>query len=511
MHDQSSRSGAFPAVKTCHWRGLKGPYLTLVLLCLLVSGCSRPTVLERIQQEQVLHVITRDAPAIYYQDQDGPGGVEYELAKRFADHLGVELRLQVADNLGEIFSILDQDYTHFAAAGLSVTESRRQRFRFSPPYMQARPLVIFRRGVDRPLEPADLEGLKLVVLANSSHEQRLVRLAKLHPGISWTARADIDSLGLLAAVNEGEFDAAVLDSNELAMNHVFFPDVLKGFPLAAKVDFAWAFPAGADDSLLNEARSFFRDIRQNGTLAQILERHYGHLDRLNYVGARTFVHHLRRRLPTYQALFLEAAETYDVDWRLLAAIGYQESHWRPNAVSPTGVRGLMMLTQNTAEYIGVSDRLDPRQSIMGGARYFKRVLGMIPENIKEPDRTWFALASYNVGFGHLEDARILAETDGKNPDRWLDVKEYLPLLAHKEWYSKTKHGYARGYEPVVYVQNIRRYFDVLAWMEPADPSAQMVAEEEEESLEQTLELPAGETDVADLDSSPVLPLMPAAL
>ncbi|MGO1693869.1 MAG: transglycosylase SLT domain-containing protein, partial [Marinobacter sp.] len=188
------------------------------------------------------------------------------------------------------------------------------------------------------------------------------------------------------------------------------------------------------------------------------------LDHLNYVGARTFMHHVENRLPSYESLFRDHASIFNMDWRLLAAIGYQESHWRPNAISPTGVRGLMMLTRNTANYIGINNRLDAEESIQGGAKYFRMVHKKIPERIAEPDRTWFALASYNVGYGHLEDARRLTEGAGKNPDRWMDVKEFLPLLAQKEWYKQTRYGYARGHEPVLYVQNIRRYYDVLARM-----------------------------------------------
>ncbi|MCP4055747.1 MAG: transglycosylase SLT domain-containing protein, partial [Pseudoalteromonas sp.] len=181
--------------------------------------------------------------------------------------------------------------------------------------------------------------------------------------------------------------------------------------------------------LAKAARQFLESLETNGTLAQISERFYGHLDRLNYVGARTFMHHVENRLPKYESLFRDYAREFNMDWRLLAAIGYQESHWRPNAVSPTGVRGLMMLTRNTASHIGINNRLDAEESIQGGAKYFRIVHEKIPERIPEPDRTWFALASYNVGFGHLEDARRLTEGAGRDPDRWMDVKEFLPLLA----------------------------------------------------------------------------------
>jgi membrane-bound lytic murein transglycosylase F len=158
------------------------------------------------------------------------------------------------------------------------------------------------------------------------------------------------------------------------------------------------------------------------------------------------------------------------DGRLLAAIGYQESHWDPAAISPTGVRGLMMLTRNTASVLGVEDRIDPAQSIPGGAKYLEQLKARLPSSIKEPDRTWFALASYNVGYGHVQDARAITEQMGKEPDLWAHVKDNLPLLAQHSWYSNTRHGYARGWEPVMYVENIRNYYDILVWLTEGDDS-----------------------------------------
>jgi len=124
----------------------------------------------------------------------------------------------------------------------------------------------------------------------------------------------------------------------------------------------------------------------------------------------------------------------------------------------------MMLTQNTAQAMGVSNRLDAKQSIMGGAKYLAKIKDELDDSIAEPDRTWFALAAYNVGTGHLEDARTLAKREGLNPNKWLDVKKMLPRLAQKQWYSKTRYGYARGGEPVHFVANIRRYYDILTWV-----------------------------------------------
>ena len=216
-----------------------------------------------------------------------------------------------------------------------------------------------------------------------------------------------------------------------------------------------------DNSLFDEATKFIEKIKLNGQLAKLEERYFSHVEDFDYVETRKFLRHVDERLVHYLPDFLMASETHQMDWRLLAAIGYQESHWNPRGKSPTGVRGIMMLTRTTASDLGSSDRANPKSSIMGGARYFKQLKERIPVRIPDPDKTWFALAAYNVGYGHLNDARKLAEKLGKNPDLWVDLKEILPLLSQKQYYSDLKYGYARGTEPLLYVQRIRNYRQVL--------------------------------------------------
>ena len=283
------------------------------------------------------------------------------------------------------------------------------------------------------------------------------------PDLSWEERPQTDNEELLRLVAEGEIDLTVANSNEVTLNRRFYPELRVAFNLTEAQPLAWVFPADRDDSLYRSARDFFGDIKDNGTLHQILERYYGHARRLDYVGTRTFLRHIEERLPRFQAAFESAAAAQGLDWRLLAAIGYQESHWNPRAKSPTGVRGLMMLTQKTAGQLGVDNRLDPEQSIMGGAEYLKGVRDRVPQRIPEPDRTWMALAAYNVGFGHLEDARKLTQSQDGDPDKWVDVMKRLPLLSQRKYYIHTRHGYARGHEPVQYVQNVRSYYDILVW------------------------------------------------
>lgn len=453
----------YPRHLTPYRRTLRG-ILTMLMVALFVSGCSRPDTLARVKAEGVLHVITRNAPSIYYEDREGPTGFDHELARRFADHLGVDLRVRLADGNSEILRVLDDGYAHIGFTGLSADRDWGDRFRSLANGLTSESVMIYHRGLEHPDSVEDLleQQVTIHVAGESNHLPHLQALQTTHPDLSYQIHQGLDAAGILERVESGEFPSAVVDANELALNHVFYPNVKRAFSVSDQEAIAWLFPTSNDGSLYDEARRFLQTIEKDGTLAHLRERFYGHLDQLGYVGALTFEEHIQERLPQYVDTFRDFGDETGLDWRLLAAIGYQESNWRRDAVSPTGVRGLMMLTRTTAEHIGIDNRLNPQESIEGGARYFRQVHRMIPEHVQEPDRTWFALASYNVGFGHLEDARRLAEAAGRNPDRWLDVKEFLPLLSQKEWYSKTRHGYARGHEPVIYVQNIRRYYDVLA-------------------------------------------------
>ncbi|RMH06330.1 MAG: soluble lytic transglycosylase fused to an ABC-type amino acid-binding protein [Nitrospirae bacterium] len=182
---------------------------------------------------------------------------------------------------------------------------------------------------------------------------------------------------------------------------------------------------------------------------------------LPWYDKQRFFLHIQTRLPAYRSHFQQAAQRYGLPWTLLAAQAYQESRWHPLATSPTGVRGLMMLTKTTAADLGITNRLDPRQSIFGGAQYFASLLAQLSKHIPEPDRIWIALAAYNVGLGHIKDAQLLARRLGKNPHSWEDLKTVLPLLARKQYYQTLPYGYARGWEPVQYVKRIRAYRRLL--------------------------------------------------
>jgi len=277
---------------------------------------------------------------------------------------------------------------------------------------------------------------------------------------------------LLEMIETREIMYTVVKSNDLAIMRHYFPEIRAAFHIADPRPLAWAYKKSDDTSLRQAIDTFFDDLVQQGVLSDLLEYFYGPAEHFDYVDSRAFVDRYTRLLPMYQPAFEQAAVEYNLDWRLLAAVSYQESHWNRKARSPTGVRGMMMLTINTAKSMGVKNRLDPDESIMGGAGYLRNLMDKLPDRITEPDRTWLALAAYNVGYGHLEDARIITDKQGGDPDNWHNVKERLPLLSKKKWYKNTRYGYARGYEAKHFVRNIRRYYNTLVQLTQPQPDVE---------------------------------------
>jgi len=431
---------------------------------LTLTGCVETTsTLEQVKSQGELVIVTRNGPTTYYEGPFGPTGPEYDIAKLFADHLGVKLRVKTASNFNNIIPMVAQREAHLAAAGLTITSERQNRVRFSTAYQTISQQVVYRSSDKRPESLHDITNDSMEVIAGSSHAARLQKVSMQYPELNWAESNEIDSDELLSRVWNRETRYAIADSNEVQMNQRFYPELRVAFDFTGPQQLAWAFPIGDDHSLYLEAQQFFKMIKKNGQLNQIMERHYGHIQDFDYVGTRTFMRHINKRLPRYIEHFHEAAEQNLMDWRLLAAVGYQESHWNSRAVSPTGVRGIMMLTRATAADMGYENRLKPRNSILGGGRYLAQLKKRLPKRIQDPDRTWFALAAYNIGMGHLHDARIITQKRGGNPDKWMDVKENLPLLMQKRWYKNTKYGYARGNEALRYVENIRSYYDILVW------------------------------------------------
>ena len=452
------------------------PFLPLgVLLALaLLSGCSpRPAALDEIRARGELKVVTLNSPTSYYYGAHGAEGLELELARAFAEQLGVALVMYPVADITAIKAELAQGHADIAAAGLTVDGSWKPFGDASHNYGSVQQLVVYRRDGKRPRSTLQLESAKLAVRAGSAQERVLEHLKRtVAPGIDWTATAPRNA-DPLDDVSSGQADYALVDAREFSFARHLYPLVTVGFALPEPRHTQWIVRRKSPD-LLEAVNGFFLSLERSGRLTQLAKQTSGDARSFEYLESRNFQEHVQSRLGPYKAWFEKAAADHDVDWRLLAAIGYQESKWNPQAASGDGASGVMMLTADTAAAMGVKDRASPRESIFAGARYLAEVREKVPDRIAEPDRTWLTIASYNVGFGHLEDARILAQSEGKNPDSWADVREFLPLLAKESWYSRVKRGYARGWEPVQFVDRVQRYLRLLEWQPGEAVSAEEV-------------------------------------
>ena len=430
-------------------------------ITLILGACSNEgDRLEQIKEKGELVVITRNAATTYYESREGYMGVEYEIAKAFADSLGVEVRFVTKEDISDLFKSVNEGYGDLAAAGLTHTEERAKKFLFGPTYQMVAQQLVCRRGGTRPKTLEDLVGISIQVPVHSSYVERLKKVKNTFPEVQWREVENTDTESLLEAVWLKKIDCTIADANIVAINRRYFPELSIRFNMTAPEPIAWVIPNNAGD-LKNELDNWFESYIESGKLDEVMHRYYGYIEQFDYVEARAYQRKIKSHLPKYQKTFKTAAHKYNLGWTLLAAQAYQESHWRPYAKSPTGVRGMMMLTQTTARELGIKNRLNPEASIMGGAYYLNKLRLRLPESVTEPDRTWLALAAYNVGMGHIWDARKLAQQLNKNPDRWQELAEVLPLLTKKKYYKNLKHGYARGFEPVSYVQNIRNYQDML--------------------------------------------------
>jgi membrane-bound lytic murein transglycosylase F len=439
----------------------RGMLIAIALLCLAyISDSTHLSDLEKVVKRGHLVVLTLPGATTYFEDGDGKNGFEYVLAKAFADSLNVELKVTTKSTLPSLLLSVGGPQGDFAAANLVNTEDRGKSFKFSYPYHQVVQQLIYLAGDQKPKTLSQLKG-DLSVIAGSSHSENLQQLHKQFPNLKWVEETDAEMSELIRKVHDGEISYTVTDSLAYDINRHIYPNTRKAFNVSAPQALAWVFPRHGDGTLIKAANQFLQQYTESGQLDALKQQLFAQTKRFSAADSKQLGQLVNSRLPTYEAMFRQTAEKYDLDWHLIAAIAYQESHWNPRAKSPTGVRGLMMLTLDTAKEMGVTNRLDPAQSLEGGVAYFLKLKSRLPERIKDPDRSLFALAAYNVGFGHLEDARVLTARNNHNPDVWTDVRKHLPRLSKKKYYSTVKRGYARGNEPVIYVDNIQYYQSYL--------------------------------------------------
>jgi membrane-bound lytic murein transglycosylase F len=440
-----------------------------------LHGCGgQPSGLAQIKARGDLRMATLNEPTSYYLGAHGPQGFEYRLARAFADTLGVQLIIVPARDRSNLRELISDGSADIVAAQLTVDGAWKRAGLATASYQEITQLVVQRRGRPPTHNIAGLNGARVVVRGGSPQLELLRGLRA--SGASYLAWIELprEQADPLDWVSTGDADYAIVDESEFRFARHQYPEVAVAFALPDARAVQWLVRRTALD-LRDAANEFFAQARGNGLLQRLSRAADAEASGFQYLEARRFQDDIVATLPTLRPLFEQAAAASGVDWRLLAAVGYQESHWDNHASSGDGAEGIMMLTADTARAMGVADRNDSRQNIAGGAAYLAQVLQMIPARIAEPNRTWLALAAYNVGFGHLEDARVLAQSRGKDADSWADVSQYLPMLAQERWYTQSRRGYARGWEPVRFVEQVRGFLSVLEWFGADQPPPPRVA------------------------------------
>ncbi|UPS61604.1 membrane-bound lytic murein transglycosylase MltF [Providencia rettgeri] len=446
---------------------LKVNYLIVVVIALLATMVigfnvrwpnTQNSQINKIISQGELRISAVSSPLIYIDEQKQLRGFDYELAQGFASYLGVKLKITIRPTFEQIFDDLENGDADIAVAGLLYNKDRLAKTKTGPSYLNVTQQLVYRKGTNRPKNFNEING-KLLVTAGTAHASTLKALAKEYPNLKWEETSKYNTNQILEMVADGEVDYTLEDSIAVALQQRIHPQIAVAFDLLDEHAITWYMRRSKENSLDAALLDFFNLSHETELLARLNEKYFSHVESFDYFDTMAFIKAIDNKLPEYQPLFEKYAQV--IDWKLLAAIAWQESHWDPLATSPTGVRGLMMLTKPTATTMGIADRLDPEESIKGGAAYIAYIMERLPETIEEDDRIWFALSAYNMGYGHMQDVRKLTEMLGGDPNRWLDVKARLPLLTQKKYYSQLTYGYARGHEAYRYVENIRRYHQSL--------------------------------------------------
>ncbi len=436
--------------------------VTFVFVSILIHNQDLGTAtgtLDRIRSTGKLRLITADALNTYSYYEGKPTGFEYDLALEFARYLNVELDV-VTPGWNNMFAYLDQDKGDFIAAGLTITKKRLEHAAFSIPYMTIQQRIVHHNLIFGPKNIEDLQFRTIHIRRGTSYHSRLEKLKTSGIDFNYILHDNIATQELIAMVNRREIRFTIADSNIALLNQRYYPDIRIGIPIQEKESMAWAVRKD-DRDMIVEINRFLLHANENGILRNIIDKYYENTQDFDIYELKKFHKRIETRLPKYQKLIMAESEKYGFDWRLVAAVVYQESHFNPNAKSFTNVRGLMQVTHATAREMGITNRRNPSQSIRAGIGYLDKMylkFGHIEDSYQ---RMLFSLASYNIGYGHVQDALKIAKTKGLDPSTWQALKTCLPLLSKSKYFKTTQHGYARGWEPVQYIERILTYFDIL--------------------------------------------------
>jgi membrane-bound lytic murein transglycosylase F len=415
--------------------------------------------LYQVEKPRKIRMITDNNATSYYTYRDTPMGFEYELAKEFADYLGVELDV-ITPGWDSLFDSINQGKGDFIASGLTITDKRKEMILFSKPYMTIEQKFIHHKLKFGIKNINQLAGKTIHVRKGTSYQERLEEIKKGGVDIDIKLWPNISTEEIIRMIYNKELKYTIADSNIALLNRRYYPDIKIGLSIEEEESLGWAVKKG-NNKLLQQINAFFEQAEKSGILSKIYEKYYGRIEIFDYFDLKKFHERIESRLPKYKDMIIKISEDYGFDWRMISALMYQESHFNANAKSRTGVLGLMQVTKSTAKQMGIENRLDPKQSLLAGIKYLNIQYEKFNEIKNDHQRLLFALASYNVGYGHIRDAQKIAQEQGLDKNKWTSLKKTLPLLSKRKYYHKTKYGYARGREPVQYIERILIYYDIL--------------------------------------------------
>ncbi len=386
-------------------------------------------------------------------------GFEYDLLKTFAQRLNIPLSISPASSRTQALKMLTDGRVHLAVGNIENTPT--EGIAWSEP-LGKKQLVLVARTDQPELDTLSrLQKHLIAVQRNASAEQALYAQSEQIKNAHITRPVWGNEIDLLARLSRQTFDFVATDMMLFKSVSTFYPNLHVVYTFPNPQATAWAVSSQSQE-LRAELDRFLDTASDEGLIERLQDRYFGAGRELNEFDLRTFQARIQERLPKYQAFFEEASQQTGLDWRLLAAVSYQESHWDPLATSYTGVRGMMMLTAETADRLGVENRLDPKQSILGGARYIDMLLENMPENAHEEDRTWMALAAYNIGLGHFNNVRNIARKIKQNDEAWFDLKQVLLQVNRPEFSHNFSAGPPpRGGEAINMVESVRTFYSIL--------------------------------------------------
>lgn len=409
----------------------------------------------------------------YFIYRGEPMGYQYELLNMFAQHLGVRLEILVSNDLRESFEVLLSGECDLLALNLTVTKERSRLVDFTRPFIQTRQVLVQRKPAnwqmlsERELEAIlirnqlDFAGKTIHVQKNSAYAARLHNLSEEIGDTINIVEVPYESEQLITMVAEGEIDFTVSDENIARVNQTYYPQIDIQTAVSFPQNLAWAVQRG-DTQLREEINKWLEGF--SGTIeSQLLYAKYFRNPRSARFIRSDYFALTSGRISPYDDLIKKYSEEIGWDWRLLASLIYQESRFYPEAESWAGAAGLMQLMPSTAERFGVNTISDPEQNIAAGVKFIKWLDDILSDRLMDDsERLKFILASYNVGLGHVLDARALARKNNKDPDVWTGSVDYFLLnKSNPKYYLDpvVRHGYCRGEEPYKYVTEILERYD----------------------------------------------------